>query len=65
MSDFSRSLWSYLIQRRSLTTSQFEEAFGALMHLLPYDDNYVYDEFRSARNILRLWHSSDWIEYYY
>ena len=65
MSDFSRSLWSYLIQRRSLTTSQFEEAFGALMHLLPYDDNYVYDEFRSARNILRLWHSSGWIEYDY
>lgn len=65
MSDFSRSLWSYLVQRRSLTTSQFEEAFGALMHLLPYDDNYVYDEFRSARNILRLWHSSGWIEYDY
>ena len=65
MSNFSRSLWSYLVQRRSLKTSQFEEACGALMHLLPYDDNYVYDEFRSARNILRLWHSSGWIEYDY
>jgi len=65
MSDFSRSLWSYLVQRRSLTTSQFEEAFGALTHLLPHDDNYAYDEFRSARNILRLWHSSGWIEYDY
>lgn len=65
MSEFSRSLWSYLVQRRSLSTSQFEEAFGALMHLLPYDENDVYDEFRTARNILRLWHSSGWIEYDY
>lgn len=65
MSAFSDSLWSYLVQRSSLSTSQFEAAFGALIHLLPYDEDDEYNEFRTARNILRLWHAAGWLEYDY
>lgn len=65
MSAFSQSLWSYLVQRGALSTSQFEAAFGALIHLLPYDEDDEYNEFRTARNILRLWHSAGWLEYDY
>lgn len=65
MSAFSDSLWSYLVQRGSLSTSQFEAAFGALIHLLPYEEDDEYNEFRTARNILRLWHSAGWLEYDY
>jgi hypothetical protein len=65
MSAFSDSLWSYLVQRRGLSTSQFEDAFGALIHLLPYHEDDQYNEFRTARNILRLWHAAGWLEYDY
>lgn len=64
MSKFSQSLWSYLVQRRYLSTQQFEAAVGMLFNQLPpLDDEY--NEFRSARNILRLWHSAGWLDYDY
>jgi hypothetical protein len=65
MSVFSNSLWSYLVQRGGLSTSQFEGAFGALVHLLPYTVDDEYNEFRTARNVLRLWHAAGWLEYDY
>jgi hypothetical protein len=65
MSDFSQSLWSYLVKRGRLTTSRFEEAVYSLSHLLPHAEDDEFNEFRSARNILRLWHASGWIEYDY
>jgi hypothetical protein len=65
MSQFSNSLWSYLVQRGGLSTAQFEHAFGALIHLLPYTEDDEYNEFRTARNILRVWHAAGWLEYDY
>jgi hypothetical protein len=63
MINFSYSLWSFLTQRGSVSTQQFENAFGTLMFSNSNDD--FYNEFRTARNILRLWHSMGWLEYDY
>jgi hypothetical protein len=65
MSAFSSSLWLYLVRRGGLSTSQFEAAFGALIHLLPYSEDDEYNEFRTARNILKIWHAAGWLEYDY
>ena len=65
MSKFSDSLWLYLNRRGILSTEQFESAIGSLTHLLPPIADEDYNEFRTARNILRLWHSAGWLEYDY